>query len=240
LAYAEFLRVQKREHEASSVLTSFWQDHQHTSVSQSESTVIHLQEIAKVMKSVGLFTTALSVFKQVSEYYQNTHRTDMSSYKEVQQLLQTTSQEVMQSTTSSSVISESTLEETILETSTSSNSVDQSFYSSAETLLDLYISQRRWQHATRTIKRVLHNTWSAFFATTLQDVTLPQKHVDSSILLAQRLAQCYHARHRLAKEQDTRLRITTLSGQGSTLKTSCDSTTSRSCFISLNALRRLI
>ncbi|KAL4864920.1 hypothetical protein BDV12DRAFT_200638 [Aspergillus spectabilis] len=207
LAYAKFLRVQKREHEASSVLTSFWQEYQHTSVSQFESTVLHLQEIAKVMKSVGLFTTALSVFKQVSEYYRSTRRTDMSSYKEVQQLLQTTSQEVLQSTTSSSVVSESTLEEMILETSTSSNSLDQGFYSSAETLLDLYISQRRWQHATRTIKRVLHNTWPAFFATTLQDVTLPQKHVDSSISLAQRLAQCYHSRHRLAKEQDTRLRI---------------------------------
>ncbi|KAL4807437.1 hypothetical protein BDV18DRAFT_158655 [Aspergillus unguis] len=36
LAYSTFLRSQKREHEASSILTSFWQDHQHTSVSLSE------------------------------------------------------------------------------------------------------------------------------------------------------------------------------------------------------------
>ncbi|KAL2826663.1 hypothetical protein BDW59DRAFT_179378 [Aspergillus cavernicola] len=177
------IQAQKREHESSSVLTSFWQDYQHTSVSISESSVVHLQEIAKVMKSVGLSTTALS-------------------------LLQTTSQEVMQSATSStSIVSESTLEEMILETSISTSSIDQSFYSSTETLVGLYISQRRWQHATRTIKTILHNTWSAFFATTFQDVTLPHKHVDSSLSLAERLAQCYHARHRLVKEQDTRLRI---------------------------------
>ncbi|KAL2808077.1 hypothetical protein BJX63DRAFT_52411 [Aspergillus granulosus] len=207
LAYSNFLRVQKREHESSSVLASFWQDYQHSSVSLSETTVTHLQEIAKVMKSVGLSTTALSVFKQCSEYYQSTRTTETSSYKEVQQLLQTTTKEVMQSASSSSVISESTLEEMILETSYSSSSVDQSFYSSTETLVSLYISQRRWQHATRTIKRILHNTWSAFFATTLQDVTLPHKNVDSVLALAERLAQCYHSRHRLAKEQDTRLRI---------------------------------
>ncbi|KAL3496173.1 hypothetical protein BJX62DRAFT_194217 [Aspergillus germanicus] len=207
LAYSNFLRVQKREHESSSVLTSFWQDYQHSSISLSETTVTHLQEIAKVMKSVGLSTTALSVFKQCSEYYQSTRSTETSSYKEVQQLLQTTTKEVMQSASSTSVISESTLEEMILETSSSSSSIDQSFYSSTETLVSLYISQRRWQHATRTIKRILHNTWSAFFATTLQDVTLPHKNVDSVLALAERLAQCYHSRHRLAKEQDTRLRI---------------------------------
>ncbi|KAL4998513.1 hypothetical protein BDV10DRAFT_166715 [Aspergillus recurvatus] len=207
LAYSVFLRSQKREHEASSVLTSFWQDHQQTSVSLSESAVVHLEEIAKVMKSVGLSTTALSVFKQVSEYYQSTRRTETSSYKEVQQLLHSTSQEVMKSATSTSIVSESTLEEMILEASTTTTSINQSFYSSTETLVALYISQRRWQHASRTIKRILHNTWASFFAATLQDVTLPQKHVDSSLALADRLAQCYHSRHRLAKEQDTRLRI---------------------------------
>ncbi|RDW79099.1 NACHT domain protein [Aspergillus mulundensis] len=207
LAYSVFLRSQKRQYEASSVLTSFWQDYQHTSVSVSESTAVHLEEVAKVMKSVGLSTTALSVFKHVSEYYQSTRRTETTSYKEIQQLLHSTSQEVMKSATSASVVSESTLEEMILETSTSSTSLDQSFYSSTETLVSLYISQRRWQHASRTIKRILHNTWASFFSATLQDVTLPQKHVDSSLALAERLAQCYHSRHRLAKEQDTRLRI---------------------------------
>ncbi|KAL4917335.1 hypothetical protein BDW62DRAFT_211211 [Aspergillus aurantiobrunneus] len=189
LAYANLLRDQKREYEACSVLTTFWQDYQQTNVTLSESTVIHLEEIAKTMKSVNLSTTALSVLKNVSEYYHSMRRTDTSSYKEVQQLLQTTSEEVMQSASSASVISEA-----ILENSTASNSIDQSFCSSTDKLIGLYISQRRWQQATRTMKRILHNTWSALSATTLQDVTLPHKH-------------CYHFRHRLAKEQDTRLRI---------------------------------
>ncbi|BCS19739.1 NACHT domain protein [Aspergillus puulaauensis] len=206
LAYTNFLRSQKRDHEASSVLTSFWQDYQQTNASLSETKVSHLEQIAKVMKSVGLSAVALSVLKQVSEYYHSTRRTETSSYKEVQQMLQSTSHEVMHSASSKSVVSESTLEEMILETS-SSKSVDQSFYGSAETLVGVYISQRRWQHASRTIKRILQNTWTTFFATTLQDVTLPQKHVDSSLSLADRLAQCYHARHRQAKEQDTRFRI---------------------------------
>ncbi|KAL4931819.1 NACHT domain protein [Aspergillus undulatus] len=207
LAYTNFLRTQKREREASSVLTSFWQDYHHSSVSLSDSAAVHLQEIAKVMKSIGLSTAALNIFKQVSEYYHSTRRSESSSAKEVQQLLQTTSEEVMKSASSTSVVSESTLEEMILETSTTYSSVGQSFYSSTETLLGLYMSQRRWQHASRTIKQILRNTWAAFFATTVQDITLPHKHVDSSLALAERLAQCYHARHRLTKEQDSRLRV---------------------------------
>lgn len=207
LAYSGFLRSQKREHESSSVLTSFWQDYHYSSHSLSETTAVHLEEIAKVMKSVGLSTFAMTFFKQVSEYYQSTRRTETSSYKEVQQMLQSTTQEVMQSASSSSTVSESTLEEMILEHSSSSQSVNQTFFSSTETLVGMYISQRRWQHATRTIKRILHNTWPAFFAAQLQDVTLPQKNVDSTLALAERLAQCYHSRHRLTKEKDTRLRI---------------------------------
>ncbi|KAL4953776.1 hypothetical protein BDW69DRAFT_150925 [Aspergillus filifer] len=207
LAYTNFLKTQKRELEASSVLTSFWQDYHHSSLSLTDSTAVHLQEIAKVMKSVRLSTAALSVFKQISEYYHSTRRAESSSAKEVQHLLHTTSEEVMHSASSTSFVSESTLEEMILESSSSSSQVSQSFYSSTETLLALYMSQRRWQHASRTIKQILRNTWATFFATAVQDVTLPQKHVDSSLALAERLAHCYHSRHRLTKEQDTRLRI---------------------------------
>ncbi|KAI9372368.1 hypothetical protein BJX61DRAFT_552942 [Aspergillus egyptiacus] len=207
LAYVNFLRVHKKEQEAAAVLTSFWEDYQRTNVILSDSTVIHLQEIASVMKNIDLSTTALDVFKRCAEYYKTTHNTNTSGYKEVQQLLQTTFKEVMQSAWSTSMVSESSLEEMILETCSSTGSINQNFYRSTESLVNHYISQRRWKQATHTIERVLHKTWSALFAATYQDVNLPIQDVDFSLSLAERLAQCYHSRHLLTKEQDIRLRI---------------------------------
>ncbi|EEP82083.1 conserved hypothetical protein [Uncinocarpus reesii 1704] len=209
LAYTNFLRMQNRLSEASSVLTSFWQDCEYTSLTLSESTVTHLQEIAQMMRTVGLSTTALSVLKHCSEYYRNTQGTETSAYQETRELIQTISKEAVQSASSSSTttLSETILEEMVIEMSTSVISVDKSFYSSVETLVDLYVSQRRWQQAISLIEKILSNTWSSIFVTTLQDVTLPHKNADSALALAERLAQCYHSRYRLSKEQDIRLRI---------------------------------
>ncbi|KKK18723.1 hypothetical protein AOCH_002404, partial [Aspergillus ochraceoroseus] len=208
IAYSQFLQSQKREYEASSILSSFWQDYEQTSMALSESSVSHLHTIAKVMKTVGLSAMALTIFKRCSEYYQSTRSTETSTYQEIQQSIQTTTKEVMQSATSStSVVSELTLEEMIMECSTTTTTLDQNFYRSTNTLVDLYMSQRRWQNAARVIKKVLHSVWLGFFAPTPQDVLPPQDQLETSLTLAERLAQCYHSRHRLEKEQDVRLRI---------------------------------
>ncbi|PWY65638.1 hypothetical protein BO94DRAFT_338846 [Aspergillus sclerotioniger CBS 115572] len=208
LAYSKFLKTQKREYEASSILTSVWQEYEQTSMSISESSVSHFQEIAKMMKVVGLSTLALTVFKHCSEYYKSTNRTQTSSYKEVQQSIQTTTKEVMQSFSSSSTVtSETTLEEMVYEASTSIATVDQTSFTATHSLIGLYVEQHRWQDATRVIKRVLHGVWPSLFAANLQDVTLPAKHVESCVELAERLSRCYYARRRLSKEEDIRVRI---------------------------------
>ncbi|RAL01455.1 NACHT domain protein [Aspergillus ibericus CBS 121593] len=208
LAYSKFLKTQKREQDASSILTSVWQEYEQTSMSISETSVSHFQEIAKMMKVVGLSTLALTVFKHCSEYYKSSNRTQTSSYKEVQQSIQSTSKEVMQSFSSSSTVtSETTLEEMVYEASTSIATVDQTSFTATHSLIGLYVEQHRWQDATRVIKRVLHGVWPSLFSANLQDVTLPTKHVESCVELAERLAKCYYARRRLSKEEDIRVRI---------------------------------
>ncbi|RAH77834.1 NACHT domain protein [Aspergillus japonicus CBS 114.51] len=209
LAYSQFLKTQKREYEASSILSSVWQEYEQTNMALSETSVFHLQEMAKVMKTVGLATLALTVFKHCSHYYQSTNRTQSSTYQEIQQSIHTTSKEVMQSFSSSSttVTSETTLEEMVYEASTSITTVDQTSFSATQTLVSLYVEQRRWQDATRVIKKVLHGVWSSLFAPSLQDVTLPAKHVESCIELAERLSHCYQSRRRVSKEEDIRVRI---------------------------------
>ncbi|EEA23672.1 hypothetical protein TMatcc_006755 [Talaromyces marneffei ATCC 18224] len=207
LAYSEFLKTQKREYEASSLLTTTWQEYEQTSVA-TETSVSYISEIAKAMKTVGLASIALAVYKRVAQFYESTSRTQTSTYKQIQQSIQVTSQEVMKVvSTSSSVTSETTLEEIVYEASSSITKVDQTSITAVSTLYEMYVSQHRWHDSTRLIKRVLHGIWPNIFIPSLQDVTLPGKHVDHCIELAEKLSQCYHARRRLGKEEDIRTRI---------------------------------
>ncbi|GCB24073.1 hypothetical protein AAWM_06958 [Aspergillus awamori] len=207
LAYSQFLKSQRKEYQAASILSSAWQEHEQTSLTISDTSVSYFQEIAKMMKVVGISTLALTVFKHCSEYYKSTNRTQTSSYKEVQQSIESTSKEVMQSFSSETVMSETTVEEMVYEASSSITTMSQMSFTATTELYAQYVEQHRWQAATRLIKKVLHGVWPALFAPNLQDVTLPSKHVESCIDLAERLSKCYYSRRRLSKEEDIRVRI---------------------------------
>ncbi|KAJ5570216.1 uncharacterized protein N7459_009646 [Penicillium hispanicum] len=207
--YSKFLHTQKREYEASSILSSVWEEYRHTSLALSESSSSHFQEIAKVMATVGLSAAALSIFKQCAHYYQSTNRTQSSSFSEIQKSISTTSQQVMRQATSSSssTVSESTLEEMVYEASSSITKIDESSFTATSTLVELYVSQHRWKDATRLIKKVLQGLWPSLFAPSLQDVTLPSKHVEKCVDLAENLSQCYHFRRRFPREENIRIRV---------------------------------
>lgn len=207
LAYSKFLQSQKRENEASSILSSVWQEHEQSSGSMSEESATYLQEIAKTMKIVGLSASALAIFKKCSQYYESTNRTQTSFFKEIQQSIQSTSMIVMKSATTSTATSESTLEGVVSELSASMKTVDQSLFTATHQLIGLYTSQHRWHDATHVIKKILRGVWPLFLASSLEDVVLPAKFVENCVELAERLAQCYQSRRRFNKEEDVRVRI---------------------------------
>ncbi|KAF7170382.1 hypothetical protein CNMCM6106_005111 [Aspergillus hiratsukae] len=207
LAYSKFLVSQKREYEASSVLSSLWQEYEQASISISETSVSYFQEVAKMMTVVGISEVALSVYKRCSRYYESVNSTHSSTYKEIQESIRTTSKEVVKSSSSSStVISETILEEIFYE-GTSSETIEETSFTTVHRHIELYISQHRWQDATRVIKKILRLVWPSLFAPSVQDVTLPLKHVEHCVELAERLSLCYHSRRRLSKEEDIRLRV---------------------------------
>ncbi|EAW23842.1 NACHT domain protein [Aspergillus fischeri NRRL 181] len=208
LAYSKFLVSQKRAYEASSVLSSLWQEYEQASISISETSVSYFQEVAKMMKVVGISDVALLVYKRCSRYYESINSTHSSTYKEIQESIRTTSKEVVKSFSSSStVISETTIEEIFIGGSSSTETVEESSFTALHRSLELYISQHRWQDATRLLKKILRFVWPSLFAPSVQDVTLPEKHVDHCVELAARLSLCYHSRRRLSKEEDIRLRV---------------------------------
>lgn len=205
LAYSKFLKTQKRETEASSILSSVWEEHKNSTHTLSETSTLHFEQIAKVMTTVGLSVAALSIFKHCASFYQRTNRT--SSYSEIQKHISSTSQHVMQqASSSSSHFSESTLEEIVYEASGSSK-LDQSSFTATSTLLTLYTKEHRWKDATRLLKKVLRGLWPSLFAPSIQDVVLPKEHTDKAVDLAERLSQCYHYRRRFPREEGIRIRV---------------------------------
>ncbi|EAW11609.1 NACHT domain protein [Aspergillus clavatus NRRL 1] len=208
LAYSRFLVSQTREYEASSVLSSLWQEYEQASISMSETSVSYFQEVAKMMKVVGISEVALSVFKRCSRYYESISSTHTSTYKELQETIQTTSKEVVKSFSSSTTaISETTLEEFFYESSGSIETFEETSFTATHRLIGQYISQHRWQDATRAVKKVLRIVWPSLFSPSLQDVTLPEQSIDNCVELAERLSFCYHSRRRLNKEEDIRIRL---------------------------------
>lgn len=205
LAYTKFLKTQKRETEASSILSSVWEEHKSSTHTFSETSTSHFEEIAKIMTTVGLTVAALSIFKHCASFYQRINRS--SSYSEVQKHITSTSQHVMQqASSSSSHFSESTLEEIVYEASSSSQ-LDQSSFTATTTLLNLYTKEHRWKDATRVLKKVLHGLWPSLFAPSIQDVVLPKERVTEILELTERLSQCYHYRRRFPREEGIRVRV---------------------------------
>lgn len=197
-AYTQFLKGQKRDNEAASILAGFWEEYDKTTPS-AEPLVPHLLEIARVMKSVGLSVLALEVFKHCE---QSTTK-QSTTHKDVEEHIQSTSREVMRSSSTTSVMTESTLTEIV----NSASNVDQVTSRSAISLVEMYMSQHRWHDATSFLKRVLRNLWPEMFAPSPDEVVLPSTYVEYCVELAGRLASCYRYRYHSTKEEDTRTRL---------------------------------
>lgn len=209
VVYSQFLQTQKREVQASSILSSVYEEYRSSTTTVSQSTASHFNQIAKTMTAVGMSAAALTIFKKVAHYYQSTNSTQSSMYSEIQQSISQTSQHVMQSasSSSSSAVSETVLEEIVYEASSSSSSISQSSFTATYTLVELYIGQHRWKDATRVVKKVLQSLWPSLFASSIQDVVLPSQHVEKCIDLAERLSKCYHFRRRFPREENIRIRV---------------------------------
>jgi hypothetical protein len=108
-AYSQFLKSQKRSSESSSVLISIWKQYEHSHLSFSESVVSRLTNVAKEMRSVGMQTQALSIFKYASSYFKSGRQEESSISREInQQMSETSTELVKQSLNSSNSFTETT------------------------------------------------------------------------------------------------------------------------------------
>ncbi|KAK8036484.1 hypothetical protein PG991_001621 [Apiospora marii] len=210
LTYSKFLQSQKRTSEASALLVSVWEEYSHqSSTLLANSSVSLLKQVSESLKTMGMSSVSLSISKFCLQYYKSTNRTQSSMYKEVEEEVRQTTREVLKSSSSSTqtTTSEKSVEETIYECAGSITTMQLETFASANGLISIYMSQRRYQDATTFITKVLRGIWPSLFSAQVQDITLVSHHVEECIGLATRLAECYSTRRRRNDEEDIRVRI---------------------------------
>lgn len=213
VCYARFLLTQETRVEyAKSILCIAYAEFKSVTVEITEETSSWYLEMATVMKTVGLVSESLTIMKRVSSYFHSTSKTETSTYKELQVSIETTSKEIFKSISSSSsstttTISEEMIEEMVMEQSKSITTMTETTFTATFSLVRIYIAEHRWHDSSRLLKQILRRIWPSLFATNIQDVVAPTKHVEQCVEMAARLAECYQHRRRLAKESDIRLRV---------------------------------
>ena len=211
IAYSQFLKTQKRTTESSAVLTVVWEQYQHHQLSYSESIVACLTSVAKEMKSMGLYTIALSIFKHASSFYENVRQEESSASREVSnQVSETSTELVRQSLAASSsssetttTVSDSVYKDVFFSVVQSSKTIDSSTVALAKKLSTKYMEERKFAQAISVIQATLQRTWSSFLSSSIHNVTLTSTFTQESIELVQRLAECYLQLKQMERVEDT-------------------------------------
>jgi tetratricopeptide (TPR) repeat protein len=214
-AYSRFLHSQKRTSEASSVLVSVWKQYENHQLSHTESIVTQLTSVAKVLKTMGTHTIALSIFKFASSYYKNVRREESQSLIEInEEISSTTTEIVKQSLTSSTTvtettttISESAFQDVFQSVIVSCKTIDSSTIALAKKLTVQYIEKRNYSAAITVIKTTLQRTWSSFFSSSIHEVTLSSKFLSESIELIERLVEIHLKERHFEKVEDIYVRL---------------------------------
>jgi hypothetical protein len=210
-AYSQFLKSQKRTSESSAILMTVWQQYEHHQLSYSERIVSRLSVVAKEMKSMGMYASALSIFSFASSYYKNVRQEETSISIEINNEVSETSTElVKQSLESSSTITEtttttvsdSTFRHVFFSVIESEKTVKTSTIKLSKKLTAQYMENKNYSAAVKVIHATLQRTWASFLSSSIQNVTMTSTFSQESIELVENLAECYLHMKQLEKVED--------------------------------------
>ena len=212
--YSRFLQRLKRIDEASNILICLWAEYEHSGF-ENETIVIRIREIGLMFRAFGLLHVAVSVFGKIWGWFKATGKADSD------EALKTTIYltEVVEETTETTVTTKTTttthtevteiIVREVFETHferCKKTKVDRVFFSSCLALVNIYISTKNWAKAEIVLKQSLELTWKVVLTA---DVTIKlSEHFSAEIvLIAQRLALCYHEQRVFEKAEAIYLRI---------------------------------
>lgn len=223
IAYVRFLQRIKRHEEATAILICLWAEYE-SETFQSEVLITRLKVVGELMRSFGMVTVAVSVFKKVWSWFKQTNKITHEEAQSTTVLISETIEEITTKETTleskSETTTRSTSTTTVREesksmvqeifktqiTSCKSTKEWRSVIKSCNAVVSVYCKEERWQEAITAMTSTLKLVWSVAL-TGIGLIALPETCVHEAIAIAIRLAQCYVEEHRFDEAEKIYIRI---------------------------------
>ena len=190
IAYFRFLERIGRKEEAANILICIWTEYEHEHYG-SETIIIRLKTIGHLLKTVGLFSIAITIFARVWGWFKRNGKTGHEEASSTTILISETLEEEIKTTTITTV-SEETVREVFETTITRCKTTKK--YSelllACKTMVAYYIQLQKYSEAITVIHRSLEITWSIVL-TQEGTIKLPGENTAELIIIIHRLAECH-------------------------------------------------
>ena len=210
LEYIRFLRRCGRDEEASSILICVWTEYEEYDF-ESEVIFLRLKIVGELMRSIGLLSTAISVFKRVWGWFKShgKHEHEASCIilisETVEELTSITTTAKTTATGTSLIVSETLIKE-VFQSSISRATVTSETISICRTLISYYIQLERWREAVEVTEKSLMLIWKVII-TSGGICALPRDFGKEAIEIAIRHANCHYRLHHIHEAEEIYVRV---------------------------------
>lgn len=214
IQYVRFLRQQKREEEARSIMEGVYAESSSLDI-RSQAIASSMHSFAQEMRSMSLTKSARSLFSSLSSYYQKSGQTTSSQATSISRELEETTEQMVQETMSTATSTTTgTDEHTLTElfeslTSMSSSTSSARWTSIAKTSQQLtvfYVRQQEYTQAYRVASQALSLLWP-YIITRQGTVRLPNEYQRDCLELALRMGECTWAQRHVEDTEDIYLTV---------------------------------
>ncbi|KAI9744104.1 MAG: hypothetical protein M1818_002256 [Claussenomyces sp. TS43310] len=208
LEYIRFLRRRHRDEESSSVLICIWTEYAEYDF-DSEIIFLRLKVVGELMRSVGLYSTAVSVFRKCWAWFKSHEKhehiapCEVSISETIQEIITTATETI--TATKTSITTEAVIKN-VFETAISRAIITSETTSICKSLISFYMKREQWQEAIEVTNRSLTILWKRILASN-GTVALPRRFDREAIDIATQLAICHYRLHHFHEAEEIYVRI---------------------------------
>ncbi|GKT45434.1 uncharacterized protein ColSpa_05615 [Colletotrichum spaethianum] len=210
IEYIHFLKRIKRNEEACNIMICVWAEYENQSF-ESETIMIRLKELGVLAKSFGILSVSMNILKKVWGWFKERKTTEseeaISTTTIITEVVEEITETVIETKTSVTMVETVTRE--IWETNYQrcrKGKADRQFFKSCLNMVNLYLKIENWAEAEVVIRKTLEITWKNVLSVDSK-LTLEGEFISERILVAQRLALCYHRQRQFERADEMYIRI---------------------------------
>ncbi|OHF00475.1 hypothetical protein CORC01_04225 [Colletotrichum orchidophilum] len=210
IKYIKFLEGVKRAEEACNIMICVWAEYENQSF-ESETIMIRLKELGVLAKSFGILSVSMSILKKVWGWFKERKTLESEEAQSTTIIITQVVEEIIETYV------EIKMNITVIETVTREiwetnyqrcrgRKADSQFFKSCLAMVNFYLKLENWAEAEVVIRKSLEITWKGVLSVDSK-LTIEGEFISDRILVAQRLALCYHRQRQFEKADSIYLRI---------------------------------